>query len=69
MNGIMPGPLFLAIVSAANNDSLENRTLPYDSKNGTVAGKKNDSDRESMNRRSTAGTDCGVRTQREATRK
>ena len=69
MNGIMPGPLFLAIVSAANNDSLENRTLPHDSKNGTVAGKKNGSYRESMNRRSMTGTDGRAGTEGEATRK
>lgn len=57
MNGIMPGPLWLAIVSAANSTSLENGTPTHQAKNGNVARKKNDSDRESMNRRSMTGTD------------
>ena len=57
MNGVMPGPLWLAIASAANSASLENGTLTHQSNNGTVARKKNDSNRDSMDRRSMTGTD------------
>ena len=39
MNGIMPGPLFLAIASASNADSSLNGTLTDVSKRNTVAGK------------------------------
>ncbi len=38
MNGIMPGPLWLAIASSANSSLTENRTLTYQSKNATVTG-------------------------------
>ena len=69
MNGIMPGPLWLAIASSVNRTPNENRTLTHHSQNDTVARKKNDSDGESMNRRSTAGTDGGAETEWEATRK
>ena len=39
MNGIMPGPLWLAIASATNGTSHENRNLIQGSKNDTVARK------------------------------
>jgi hypothetical protein len=39
MNGIMPGPLWLAIASAASNSAVENRTLTHRSENATVAEK------------------------------
>jgi hypothetical protein len=45
MNGVMPGPLWLAIASAAKSDSLENGTLDQHSKNDTVDGKMTDIER------------------------
>jgi len=39
MNGIMPGPLFLAIASASHADSSENATLTHSGKSATVTGK------------------------------
>lgn len=39
MNGIMPGPLWLAMASAANSTSHENRNLNQDSKNDNVTRK------------------------------
>ena len=39
MNGIIPGPLWLAIASAASNSAVENRTLTHRSENATVAKK------------------------------
>lgn len=40
MNGIVLGPLFLAIASAGRNEPSENATLTHDSDSGTVAGKR-----------------------------
>jgi hypothetical protein len=39
MNGIMPGPLWLAIASATNGASPENRTLIQHSRSDNVARK------------------------------
>lgn len=39
MNGIMPGPLWLAIASSVNSAPIENRALTYPSKNANVTGK------------------------------
>ena len=39
MNGIMPGPLWLAIASAEKGGSSENRTLNHYSENDTVTAK------------------------------
>ena len=39
MNGIMPGPLWLAIASSVKRDPTENRTFIHHSKNDTVTGK------------------------------
>lgn len=69
MNGIMPGPLWLAIASATLNDTSENGTLNHHSQNATVARKNNDSDGESANRRLTAGTNGRAGTEWEETRK
>jgi hypothetical protein len=49
MNGIMPGPLWLAIASAGKSDSLENVTLTHRSESDTVAAKKSGSHEEPMN--------------------
>ena len=38
MNGILPGPLWLAIASSVNRTPTENRTLTYPSENATVTG-------------------------------
>jgi len=46
MNGIMPGPLWLAIASAAYDTTIENRTPPYKPKNVTVTGKTTDNQKE-----------------------
>lgn len=46
MNGIMPGPLFLAIASAAKNDSLENGTLIHRSGNATFTDNMSDIQRQ-----------------------
>jgi hypothetical protein len=40
MNGIMPGPLWLAIASAVNSTSTKNRTLSHYPKSDTVTGEK-----------------------------
>ncbi|MEJ2582700.1 MAG: hypothetical protein P8127_13855 [Acidobacteriota bacterium] len=69
MNGIVPGPLWLVIASATNGSSVENRTLTHHSKNGTVTGNKNDSDRESIKRLPVTGTDGSASTECEATRR
>ena len=39
MNGIVPGPLWLAIASAVNNPASENGTLIQQSKIDTLTGK------------------------------
>ena len=46
MNGVMPGPLWLAIASAINNTSVETGTLTHPSKNATVTEKMTDSQRD-----------------------
>ena len=46
MNGVMPGPLWLAIASAAKHDSLDNRTLTYPSGNATFTGNMSDIQRQ-----------------------
>ena len=38
MNGILPGPLWLAIASSVNSSPVENGTLTRTSKNATVNG-------------------------------
>jgi len=45
MNGIMPGPLWLAIASATNGTPVENRNPTHPSKNATVTGKFSDIER------------------------
>jgi hypothetical protein len=62
MNGIVPGPLWLAIASAATSDSLENGTLTHHSKNDIVAGKRANRDNEPMNRRVKTGADVDATT-------
>ena len=49
MNGIMPGPLWLAIASAANGGSHENRNPTHPSKNATVPWKLSDVERITSN--------------------
>jgi hypothetical protein len=46
MNGIMPGPLWLAIASATNRASSENGTLIRSSKSGNVTTKIVDSQKD-----------------------
>lgn len=46
MNGIMPGPLWLAIASAVKNDSSENRFLNHCSGNDAVSEKPADTQTE-----------------------
>lgn len=59
MNGILPGPLWLAIASAAAYDNtIENRTPPYKAKNVTVSGKTTDGQSEiTVNGRKLTGDD------------
>jgi len=46
MNGIMPGPLWLAIASATNSASSEKGTLIHSSKSGNVTTKIVDSQKD-----------------------
>ena len=46
MNGIVPGPLWLAIASATNSALTENRTLTWSSKIDTLTGKMNQSSKD-----------------------
>lgn len=45
MNGIMPGPLWLAIASATNSTTVETRNPTHPAKNATVTGELTDIDR------------------------
>ena len=45
MNGVMPGPLLLAIASAANSSSFENGILKQGFESDTVDGKMADIER------------------------
>jgi len=55
MNGIVPGPLWLAIASAAN----ENRNLTHQPQSDTFTGTRTNSQGEIANRQ-TRGSDLGV---------
>jgi len=48
MNGIMPGPLWLAIASAANDTTIENRNPTHELKNDTVTGNMSGSQKKNI---------------------
>ena len=50
MNGVMPGPLWLAIASGASNNLGENGTLTHPSKNATVTRKMTDRQNDTTDR-------------------
>jgi hypothetical protein len=50
MNGIVPGPLWLAIASSVDNTPNENRTLTHPSENATVTGEMTESQEHLVNR-------------------
>lgn len=57
MNGVIPGPLFLAIASTTTNASLENGTSIEEATSDASPGERVDRDNESMNGRPKTGVD------------
>ena len=70
MNGIMPGPMWLATASAAYDTAIENRNPTHGLKNDTVTGKmtKNEEDVIDRGRNCHAGGEVKKRGKNERTR-
>ena len=62
MNGVMPGPLWLAIASAGNSPSTSSGNPGHHSISDTVAGKKTENQKNITNRQPKGDGDDGATT-------